>query len=183
MPPQPYCWILLPMLALWLPMWLLFLRTISIFFFASYKMSVQIPNDVSSVFQSHAVFPQFRAFFLDPSYILLWSSPPWLNFKHTHSPSSMLWGFHSIPTPRINNYLLSCCLYTNFFWGHSRVNFNLTTLPHTLEGEYICLWLSSWGFYILTIWCVIQSSAYACNFMAQWSRKKDNGEISNSQLM
>ena len=119
------------------------------------------------------------------SQISFWSPIPWPDWKSVHSLSCVLIPvfFDSDHILWINNCWLRCFIFTSFCWSHSMISFYIATLPHALEAEYICLWLSSWGFYILTISCVIQFSAYACNFMAQWSRKKDNGEISNSQLI
>lgn len=162
----------------------IFLRTENIFFLASSKMSVQYL--LFSLFSraalcSHSSRHSFGNAPLPSSSVLHTLG----DCKSIHSLSYILiLGFaHSAHTPWINNRLLSCCIFTNFYWNHSMVNFFIATLPYTSEGESICLWLSSWGFYILTISCVIQFSAYACNFMAHWSRKKDNGEISNSQLV
>lgn len=41
-------------------------------------MTVQIPNGIFFVFQGHTVFPQFKASFLYPHYLLLWSLHPGL---------------------------------------------------------------------------------------------------------
>lgn len=182
---QHCCLILSPMLVLWPPMRLYVLRTENIFCFVSSKMSIQIPNGIDSVSLGLTVFSQLMAFLLDWPCCPLWNPTPWsliLRMYIRQPIFSNLVLFLSIHTLWINDCLLNCCLFANFSWKHS-VDFYITTLSYSLEREYICLCLSSWGFYILTISCVIQFSAYACNFLAQWSRKKNNREIQNSQLI
>ena len=165
----------------------IFLRKENLFFFASSKMPIQIPGCIFCFPESYCVSIT-RGILFGPStspQISSWSPIPWPDCKSVHSLSCVLIPdfFDSAHTLWISNCWLSCFIFTSFCWSHSVINFYIATLPHALEGEYLCLWLYSWGFYILTISCVIQFSAYACNFMAQWSRKQGDGEISNSQLI